>query len=191
VGTLVVASDGRVVVLASADRPWERFRLAVMDTLAGGACRVGVGGVCQTPADFARSHREAELALRIQASSRVGNRAVEFDQLGVFQLLAEAEQPATVTRFIHRWLGPLLDYDAGHDAELVLTVANYLDCGGSYEATSSALAVHRSTLRYRLQRIREITGLDLGDADVRFNLQLATRAWQTLVALGETPDRKS
>jgi hypothetical protein len=191
VGTLVVARYGKVVVLASTDRPWERFRAAVMEELEGGGCRIGIGGLCQTPAEFARSHREAELALRIQARSQVQDRAVEFDELGVFQVLAEAEQPATVTRFIHRWLGPLLDYDAEHDAELVLTLASYLDRGGNYDATASALTVHRSTLRYRLQRIREITGLDLGDADVKFNLQLASRAWQTLGALGEKPDRKS
>jgi sugar diacid utilization regulator len=191
VGTLVVARHGKVVVLASTDRPWERFRAAVMNELDGGGCRIGIGGLCHTPAEFARSHREAELALRIQARSHVQERAVEFDELGVFQLLAEAERPATVTRFIHRWLGPLLDYDAEHDAELVLTLASYLDRGGNYDATASALTVHRSTLRYRLQRIREITGLDLGDADVRFNLQLASRAWQTLAALDEKPDRKS
>jgi hypothetical protein len=39
------------------------------------------------------------------------------------------------------------------------------------------------TLKYRLQRIREISGLDLSDPDTRFNFQLATRAWQTLAAL--------
>ena len=55
--------------------------------------------------------------------------------------------------------------------------------GGGYEATSQALSVHRSTLKYRLQRIRELTGLDLGDPETRFNLELATRAWVTLQAL--------
>jgi len=188
VGTLVVARYGKVVVIASTDRPWERFRVAVMDELDGGGCRMGIGGLCQGPTEFARSHREAELALRIQARSHAHDRVVEFDELGVFQLLAEAEEPATVTRFIHRWLGSLLDYDAEHDAELVLTLRSYLDYGGNYEATASALTVHRSTLRYRLQRIREITGLDLRDADVRFNLQLASRAWQTLAALDGNSD---
>lgn len=149
--------------------------------------RLGIGGLCRAPAEFARSHRETELALRIQARSHVPARVVEFDELGVFQLLAEAEQPATVSRFVERWLGPLIDYDAEHDAELVRTLGVYLDLGGNYTDSAGALTVHRSTLRYRLQRIREITGLDLGDADVRFNLQLACRAWQTLAALGEAP----
>jgi DNA-binding PucR family transcriptional regulator len=43
--------------------------------------------------------------------------------------------------------------------------------------------VHRSTLKYRLQRIRELTGFDLGDPETRFSLELATRAWVTLQAL--------
>jgi DNA-binding PucR family transcriptional regulator len=44
--------------------------------------------------------------------------------------------------------------------------------------------VHRNTLKYRLQRIRDIAGCDLSDPPTRFNLQLATRAWQVLKGLG-------
>ena len=43
--------------------------------------------------------------------------------------------------------------------------------------------MHRNTLRYRLKRITDIAGHDLGEPDVQFNLQLATRAWRTLAAL--------
>ena len=46
------------------------------------------------------------------------------------------------------------------------------------------LNIHRNTLRYRLKRIAEISGHDLGEPDVQFNLQLATRAWRTLAAIG-------
>jgi len=46
--------------------------------------------------------------------------------------------------------------------------------------------VHRSTVKYRLQRIREVSGLDLNDPNTRFNLQLATRAWQTRQALASS-----
>jgi hypothetical protein len=45
------------------------------------------------------------------------------------------------------------------------------------------LSTHRNTVKYRLQRIRDISGLDIADPDTRFNLQLATRAGQTLNAL--------
>jgi len=49
--------------------------------------------------------------------------------------------------------------------------------------------VHRSTLKYRLRRIREVSGHDLGLPDVQFNLQVATRAWRTLRVLRETSPR--
>ena len=66
---------------------------------------------------------------------------------------------------------------------MVATLGHYLDYGGNYEATAQALSVHRSTLKYRLQRIREISGHDLASPDTQFNLQLASRAWRTLQAL--------
>jgi DNA-binding PucR family transcriptional regulator len=65
-------------------------------------------------------------------------------------------------------------------------LSRYLECGGNYTATADALALHRNTLKYRLQRIREISGHDLNDPDTRFNLQFATRAWQTLQALRDS-----
>ena len=47
------------------------------------------------------------------------------------------------------------------------TLAQYLDCGGNYDQAAAALVIHRSTLRYRLRRIRELTNLDLADVDGR------------------------
>ena len=52
----------------------------------------------------------------------------------------------------------MLDYDARKQSELVRTLSVYLEQGGNYNATAKALVVHRSTLKYRLQRIRELSG---------------------------------
>jgi DNA-binding PucR family transcriptional regulator len=98
----------------------------------------------------------------------------------VFRLLAAAGRGPELEGFVRQWLGALLDYDAQHSADLVRTLAEYLECGGNYDDTAKAVAVHRSTLRYRLQRIREISGYDLTDVDSRFNLHAATRAWRLL-----------
>ncbi|WP_330479835.1 helix-turn-helix domain-containing protein [Streptomyces platensis] len=65
-------------------------------------------------------------------------------------------------------------------SDLVQTLSQYFECGGNYDATAAALAIHRSTLRYRLQRIREVSGSDLGDIDSRLNLHVATRVWKVL-----------
>ena len=187
VGTLLATNGQSVVVLADTDRPWEPFRVTVGRELRGGRCRVGVGGRCDRAGDLPRSHREAVQALRVQ-SAVGGDRAIVFDELGVYRLLAGIDDLDDVDRFVHSWLGDLLDYDANKEAsDLVTTLGQYLDCGGNYDATAHALSVHRSTLKYRLQRIREISGHDLGSPDVQFNLQLAVRAWRTQQAVRGAP----
>lgn len=183
VGSLMVARGGAVVVLSDNDRPWETFRKAVLSGLGGGRCKLGVGGRCERPQDFPRSYREARFALRLQETSGGADQVTVFDNLGVYGILSAMDDVTGVERFVRSWLGPLLDYDARKHSDLVATLTSYLECGGNYDATAAALAVHRSTLKYRLQRIREISGHDLTESDARFNLQLATRAWATLTAL--------
>jgi sugar diacid utilization regulator len=182
-GALLVGRGSTVVVLADGDPPSESFRAAVLTEMGEGRCRVGVGGACERPADFPRSYREAQLALKVRAARQSDDGVTAFDQLGIYRLLAEVEDASSVERFVQEWLGALLDYDAARRSQLVLTLARYLEYGGNYDATAKALDIHRSTLKYRLQRIRDISGHDLGVPDVSFNLALAVRAWHTRRAL--------
>jgi DNA-binding PucR family transcriptional regulator len=122
----------------------------------------------------------------MQYASGGDGKVTVFDQLGVYRILAEAQDTGTIERFVREWLGPLLDHDAARRTDLVPTLSSYLEHGGSYDAAAKAVAVHRSTLKYRLQRIREISGLDLSDPETQFSLQLATRARDTLAALRDS-----
>lgn len=183
VGSLLVARSGGVAVLCAADQGWERFRVAVTAELGPrGSCRIGVGAPCTEPPEFPRSHGQAQLALKMQIATGCPDQVTVFDDLGVYRLLSEVADIGSVESFIHRWLGALLDYDTTEGARLVETLCGYLECGGSYDLTAKTLALHRSTLRYRLQRIRDVSGHDLNNPDTRFNLQLATRAWTTVHA---------
>ncbi|MDQ1448945.1 MAG: hypothetical protein QOC79_1916 [Actinomycetota bacterium] len=186
IGSLLVARSGAIAVLsdADADTDLDRFREAIDAELGPGcACRIGVSEQCDRPDDFPLAFGQAQLALKMQVSTAGPEQVTVFEDLGVYKLLAEIPDIGSVERFVERWLGPLLDYDTSKGGRLVETLTAYLECGGSYDATARAISTHRSTLRYRLQRVREITGYDLTDPDTRFNLQLATRAWATLVAV--------
>ncbi len=188
VGTLLVARGAQVVLLADQEADWEKLRQALIRNLGGGTARVAVGEKCSTVEDFPRSFRQARLAMQLLETAEWEDRVVRFDDLGVYRLLIGNDALDEVARFVRRWIGTLLAYDADRNADLVRTLTHYLDRGGNYVATSASLIVHRNTLKYRLQRIRQITGLDLSDPEVCFNLQLATRAWQTLTALGVPVD---
>jgi sugar diacid utilization regulator len=186
VGSLLARRLHDVIVLAHTEAPWEEFRRCVVAELTGGSCRIGVGGHCREPGEFQRSYREAQLALRIQQTVGATEQVTHFSDLGVYQVLATVNDTAAMERFAGKWLGALMDYDAANGSQLVLTLTEYLDCGRSYDASAKALSVHRSTLKYRLRRIREVSGYDLGHPDTQFNLQLATRAWRTLQALRQS-----
>ncbi len=182
-GTLLVARGAEVVLLADCEADWESLRASVVCELGGGRARIGIGERCEQIAEFPRSYRQAKLALRLPASGEWDDQAVRFDDLGVYRLLVGIEDLSEVERFIQHWIGDLLAYDQQRGAALVRTLSHYLEHGGSYELTAKALIVHRNTLKYRLRRIRYISGLDLSDPGTCFNLQLATRAWSTLSAL--------
>jgi len=182
-GSLLVARAGEVVLFSDNDTPWEQFQAAVDAQLRKDHCRLGVGTVCERPREFVRSHHEAQLALKMQKALGGGQAVTRFEDLGVYQVLSELADVGSVDRFVRRWLGSLMDHDAQRGSDLVATLSGYLERGGHYDAAAKLLMVHRSTLKYRLQQIRAITGYDLGDPDISFNLHLATRAWRTLEAL--------
>jgi DNA-binding PucR family transcriptional regulator len=186
VGSLLALRRHDVIVLADNEVSWDGFLASIVTERHGDRCRIGVGGRCQAVEEFPHSCREAELALRIQRVSGGPEQVTIFDDLGVYKVLASAHDTAAMERFVQEWLGELIGYDAAHGTDLVLTLSEYLDRGGSYQASAQALMVHRSTLKYRLRRIREVSGHDLGLPEVQFNLQVATRAWRTLRVLRET-----
>jgi len=186
VGTLLAPRRHDVIVLAGPSAPWDQFRQHVVAELHGGRCRIGVGGRCQAVEEFPRSYREAELALRMQQAAGGPEQVTRYDDLGVYKVLAASNDTASVERFVGEWLARLIDYDSAHGTQLVLTLSEYLECGGNYDDSAVALSVHRSTLKYRLKRIRQVSGYDLSLPDNQFNLQLATRAWRTLQALRQS-----
>jgi DNA-binding PucR family transcriptional regulator len=74
-----------------------------------------------------------------------------------------------------RLLGPLRDYDAQRNAELLPTLASFLDCDGSWSACASRMYVHVNTVRYRIGRVEALTGRDLSALADRVDFFLALR----------------
>jgi sugar diacid utilization regulator len=188
-GTVVIVAAAGESAAAGRQAPgdhgnWEALRAGIVAELGDGSrCRIGVGDSYPRPSELPRSLREARLALRMQKASASAERTSVFADLDVLRMLAAVDDLTDVEAFVRKWLGTLAAYDERKHTELVKTLIQYLQHGGGYEATSRALSVHRSTLKYRLQRIRELTGFDLGDPETHFNLQLAARAYVTLQAL--------
>jgi sugar diacid utilization regulator len=172
----VVALAQRLDTEAFADTAvWQTMHDSMTKAFPGGVGSMGIGGLAPTDRAIPRSYRQARQALRIRTNSLEADGVTNHDQLGVYGLVTNSE----ADDFVQEWLGPLLDYDQQHTTtELTETLAAYLTHTGVYSQTSNALNIHRSTLRYRLHSIRELLQHDLGEPEIRFNLQIATRIWQ-------------
>lgn len=171
----------QLVVLLAEGRPDPRaLHRALSDSLNPTKCAIGVGSRCEVPSDIPQSFIEARRALSVRLHSAVPAGASAYDELGFYRLIDAAHEEGVVEDFIREWLGALLDYDSRKKSDLVFTLSEYLESGGNHVESAKVLHIHRSTLRYRLARISNLTGYDLRDIDVRFNLQAATRSWRFL-----------
>ncbi|WP_285631999.1 helix-turn-helix domain-containing protein [Lentzea sp. NBRC 102530] len=177
---LCTRRSGVMVVLVSGHPDGEALFRSVANRLGTDTGVVAIGGSCETPDGLPRSFTEAVRTLRIRQASGTPRGVASFSQLGLYRILDAGESRAEVTSFVRQWLGALIDYDDARDADMVRTLSHFLECGGSYDRTASALTIHRSTLRYRLSRMREISGFDLGDVETRLNVHVAARAWHVL-----------
>ncbi len=170
------------VVLLADDRPHAGalYEALALDTGAPSGS-IGVSARCDSPDDFPQHYQEAQRALEVLRHSRKQYGMMFFDQLGLYRILGPGTNLRELEAFVREWLGQLIDYDARNRSTMTETLARYFDCGGNYDETAASLSIHRSTLRYRLQRIREISGKELADVEDRLNLQVATRVWKIVL----------
>jgi DNA-binding PucR family transcriptional regulator len=177
----LVGHQGSLIVLLTDGHPaLDALHREVSRQLGHLASAIGIGPRCDVPTDFPQSFLRARRALNIRLNSAHPQGASDYDELGFYHLVDAAHTVGVTDEYVRQWLGALIDYDAAKNSDLVQTLSHYLECGGNYDESAAVLHVHRSTLRYRLGRIADLTGFDLRNIDTRFNLHAATRVWRFL-----------
>jgi purine catabolism regulator len=148
----------------------------------GAIVSIGVGGIHAGTAGIRQSHQEAKLALTMSRRLYSSGQVTRFEDLGIYRLLFAARDLPELRSFHDDALTALIEYDRQHGAELLRTLGAFFAGRCGPKETAAILGVHRNTVLYRLERIRELTGFDLDDADVRLRLQLAYCAHIALFA---------
>lgn len=115
------------------------------------------------------SYNEARKALSIsrRLGQGTGGIITRYEEVEVYHLLEATSGPGFADLF-ERKLGKLRQYDQDHDSNMLLTFYHYLECRGSLIETANSLYIHRNSVKYRLERIRDITGFDLNDPREQF-----------------------
>ncbi len=141
---------------------------------------VGVSSFYGEPAELGRALGEAELVLDVL---RRGEVPVGEDLgSGAYRLLFRvyASHPDEVRSFYEDTVAPLVRYDESYGSELVTTLETFLEHNGATGAAASALFVHRHTIAYRLERVKELSGLDPALSEDRERLGLGLKAFRIL-----------
>ena len=157
--------------------------------LHGFTFAVGLSRVALDPADLYRAGNEALLAANVAEATPAGEDAgsegpavLAFEATGAYRLLlpAMSEDPGELQRFYAETVAPLVAYDEQYETDLVQTLETFLECDGNVANSAQRLFTHRHTIRYRLERVRDLSGLDVGSTDGREKLGLGLKAMRVL-----------
>jgi PucR family transcriptional regulator, purine catabolism regulatory protein len=112
------------------------------------------------------------------AHARASADVVGFESLAGHLLTAVPETRWLLESLAESRLGPLATYDAENGTDLLASLRTVLEHNGQWEAASTALGIHRHTLRSRTDKGQSLLGVDLDSAHVRAELLLALSAWR-------------
>ena len=159
--------------------------LAAARTLAGRLQRLGVVGLSSfyaDPAELGRAIQEAELVLDVLRRGGGGMAAAAEIGTGTYRLLFRvlASHPEEVRSFYEDTVAPLVRYDDQYRTELTATLEAYLEHNCNMNATAAAIYAHRHTVAYRLERLKELSGLDPMQTEDRERLGLGLKAYRII-----------
>jgi DNA-binding PucR family transcriptional regulator len=150
-------------------------------SLGGYIFALGRSRITEDPAELPRAASEAMLAANVAQGSREGE-PLAFEQTGAYRLLLSAmsENPSELQRFYAETVEPLVAYDEQYETDLVRTLETFLEADGNVAGTAQRLFTHRHTIYYRLERVRELSGLDVSSSDGREKLSLGLKSMRVL-----------
>jgi PucR family transcriptional regulator, purine catabolism regulatory protein len=155
-------------------------------SLAGRLQRHGVVALSSfyaDPGELGRAIQEAELVLEVlQRGDGLGGPIQEDIGTGTYRLLFRvlASHPEEVRSFYEDTVAAIVRYDDQYRTDLVQTLEAYLEHNCNMNATAAAIYAHRHTVAYRLERVKELSGLDPMQTEDRERLGLGLKAYRII-----------
>ena len=148
----------------------ERIREQLLD-LVPDECllQIGIGRFYHGLAGIHKGYEEASQAIQL-GKARSAQSPVHFEDLGIYRLLTSVQDLEELRSLQSETIGRLADYDSINESDLVNTLKQYFECNGSVSDTAKKLFVHVNTIKYRLQKIEQITGCNVQDVEQQFLL---------------------
>ena len=132
--------------------------------------QIGIGKSVEGYQRLKESYYEASQAIKYieiirQVTGDKNKSVVQYSNLGFFQIFGEIDDVTELERYIPETLKKLYLYDDEHKGELITTLQMYLRNNQSIKKTADAMFVHYRTISYRLEKIKQISGINFDNAN--------------------------
>ena len=184
--SLVSLKSGHVVIFVcgkTANDPGSLRRLAaVMQNLGQPAgefsVSAGIGGFIPDAAQMDRGYQEALLALKVGRKLNGPGSVLHLHDVGTYRLLLGIweRDPSEIRSLYEETIGPVDRYDGANGTQLTQTLMVFFRHNESLTKTAAELYAHRHTVRYRLEKIAEISGLSAFQTEHKERLGLGLKA---------------
>jgi purine catabolism regulator len=190
--SLTSLKSGRVVVFVcgkTARDPGALKKLAgalqnLGKTSADLSISVGIGGFTPAAGQMARGYQEALVGLKVGRKLQGSGSMLQFEDVGTYRLLLDIwERDAQEIRTLYgATIGPVDEYDQSNNTQLVETLTVFFRNNENLTKTAADLFAHRHTIRYRLEKIAEISGLSVFQTEHKERLGLGLKARSLLTS---------
>lgn len=184
--SLVTLKSRRIIILLAGPSAQETKALDFLASRMQGLAKellsrtasVGISRHLSEPTSLAAAFGQAILALKVGRRIDGRNACIHFDRVGTYKLLLSLweHDPSTLRSLYEETILPLELYDRRNGTHLVQTLELYLANDENLNKTSEELFAHRHTVRYRLQKIAELTGLSVFRTEDKERLGLGLKA---------------
>jgi hypothetical protein len=134
---------------------------------------MGVGRAYEGIGDLQKSFTEASRCVILSEKMNMSGRVFCYEEMGIYNLFSELADKKVMQEFIDNTLGVIIEYDRNNNSKLLETLKAYLWNNNSLIHASEQLYTHRNTVKYRVQRISQLTGRDFDDAITRLEFMNA------------------
>ena len=163
----------------------EAVRAQLASRFPGGLVAAGISRPAADMSSLREAYREAKDAVVIAHELSEHDTTTFYGDLKLYQLLLSLKERNLehLQQFYDDALGPLVAHDNRKQSDLIRTLSGFFAANGNLAKAAQELDVHRNTLVYRLERIAELTKLDLDDSDNRLILHLALKTQRVLATI--------
>lgn len=142
--------------------------------------QVGIGEIVEQMNFISKSYKKALDALEFGEILNGKDSITSYSELGIFRMLGHFTKPEDLKTFIPPSLQKLLDYPQANKNDLITTLKVFLQCNQNATKASQLLFIHHKTAVYRIERIKEITGMNFEDAEEMLQVQIGLKITEYL-----------